>query len=86
VSQLGSQAFAFTVVQGDGGVVAQRQPVTLGQVQGNAYELLGGLDAGTQVAVSSVQLLRDGQPVEPKPAAQSELQEPGVGGASDAGQ
>jgi len=86
VSQLGSQAFAFTVVQGDGGVVAQRQPVTLGQVQGNAYELLGGLDAGTQVAVSSVQLLRDGQPVEPKPAARREPQEPGVGGASDAGQ
>lgn len=86
VSQLGSQAFAFTVVPGDGGVVAQRQPVTLGQVQGNAYELLGGLDAGTQVAVSSVQLLRDGQPVEPRPAARREPQEPGVGGASDAGQ
>lgn len=86
VSQLGSQAFAFTVVPGDGGVVAQRQPVTLGLVQGNAYELLGGLDAGTQVAVSSVQLLRDGQPVEPKPAARREPQEPGVGGASDAGQ
>jgi membrane fusion protein, multidrug efflux system len=86
VSQLGSQAFAFTVVQGDGGVVAQRQPVTLGQVQGNDYELLGGLDAGTQVAVSGVQLLRDGQPVEPKPATQREPQEPGVGGASDAGQ
>jgi RND family efflux transporter MFP subunit len=86
VSQLGSQAFVFTVVRGDGGVVAQRQPVTLGQVQGNAYELLGGLDGGTQVAVSSVQLLRDGQPVEPKPATQRQPQEPGVGGASDAGQ
>ncbi len=85
VSQLGSQAFAFTVVPGDGGVVAQRQPVSLGQVQGNAYELLGGLDAGTQVAVSGVQLLRDGQPVEPRPAARREPQGPGVGGASDAG-
>ena len=50
------------------------------------WTLLGGLDAGTQVAVSSVQLLRDGQPVEPKPAARREPQEPGVGGASDAGQ
>jgi RND family efflux transporter MFP subunit len=86
VSWLGSQAFVFTVVPGDGGVVAQRQPVALGQVQGNAYELQGGLDAGTQVAVSGVQLLRDGQPVEPRSAAPERPQGTGVGGASDAGQ
>jgi RND family efflux transporter MFP subunit len=85
VSQLGSQAFAFTVVQGDGGTVVQRQPVTLGQVEGNSYELVGGLTAGTQVAVSGVQLLRDGQPVEPKPATPKGSQGQGIGGASDAG-
>jgi RND family efflux transporter MFP subunit len=86
VSRLGSQVFAFTVVPGDGGTVAQRQPVTLGQIEGNAYELLEGLEAGTQVAVSGVQLLRDGQPVQPKPATPRGSQGTGVGGASDAGQ
>ncbi|HYH95028.1 efflux RND transporter periplasmic adaptor subunit [Hyalangium sp.] len=87
VSRLGSQSFAYTVVSGDGGMVAQRQPVTLGQLEGNAYELLEGLEAGTQVAVSGVQLLKDGQPVAPKPAAPKGAQQgAGVGGASDAGQ
>ncbi|WP_224366272.1 efflux RND transporter periplasmic adaptor subunit [Hyalangium versicolor] len=86
VSRLGSQAFAFTVVPGDGGTVVQRQPVTLGQIEGNSYELTGGLDAGTQVAVSGVQLLRDGQPVQPKPATPKGSQATGMGGASDAGQ
>ncbi len=86
VSQLGSQFFAFTVVQGDGGTVVQRQPVTLGRVEGNSYELVGGLDAGTQVAVSGVQLLRDGQPVQPKPVTPRGAQGAGLGGASDAGQ
>ncbi|WP_224248453.1 efflux RND transporter periplasmic adaptor subunit [Hyalangium gracile] len=86
VSRLGSQAFAFTVIPGDGGTVVQRQPVTLGQIEGNAYELVGGLEEGTRVAVSGVQLLRDGQPVQPKPATPRGSQETGVGGASDAGQ
>jgi RND family efflux transporter MFP subunit len=85
VSQLGSQAFAFTVVQADGGTVVQRQPVTLGRVQGNSYELVGGLDAGTQVAVSGVQLLKDGQPVQPKPATPRGAQGTGLGGGADAG-
>lgn len=85
VSQLGSQSFAFTVVQADGGTVVQRQPVTLGRVQGNSYELVGGLDAGTQVAVSGVQLLKDGQPVQPKPAAPRGAQGTGLGGGADAG-
>lgn len=85
VSQLGSQAFAFTVVPGDGGTVVQRQPITLGRVEGNSYELVGGLNEGTQVAVSSVQLLRDGQPVQPKPATPKGSQGTGMGGAADAG-
>lgn len=86
VSRLGSQAFVFTAVPGDGGTVAQRAPVTLGQIEGNSYAVLEGLDAGVQVAVSGVQLLRDGQPVQAKPAAPKGSQGTGVGGASDAGQ
>jgi RND family efflux transporter MFP subunit len=86
VSQLGSQSFAFMVVPGDaGGMVVQRQPVTLGQMEGNSYEVLGGLKPGAQVAVSGVQLLRDGQSVEPKPPTAKTPEAPGVGGASDAG-
>lgn len=86
VTQLGSQAFATVAQPSDGGTVAQRQPVKLGPIDGNAYELLGGLDAGTQVIIGSLQQLRDGQPIQPKPVQPPPGgEEQGVGGSADAG-
>jgi len=85
VSQQSSQFFATVVTQGDGGgTVAQRVPIQLGQIQDNYYEVLGGLKEGTPVVVGSLQAIRDGQPVQPKPARLRE-EESGIGGASDAG-
>ncbi|MFP2932261.1 efflux RND transporter periplasmic adaptor subunit [Pyxidicoccus sp. 3LG] len=82
VTRISSQSFVYVVGQGDGGTVAQRAPVSLGQVADNAYEVTGGLDAGTQVVVSGIQLLRDGQPIQPMPAQPSDAGEPrGVGGS-----
>jgi RND family efflux transporter MFP subunit len=88
VTRQGTETFAFIVAPGDGGTpVARRTPVDLGQIQGNDYEVVGGLDAGTQVVVSGLQLLRDGSPIQPKPARPPGAQEgPGVGGGADAGQ
>ncbi|QSQ21761.1 efflux RND transporter periplasmic adaptor subunit [Pyxidicoccus parkwayensis] len=84
VTRISSQSFVYTVGQGDAGTVAQRTPVTLGQVSGNAYEVMGGVDAGTQVVVSSIQLLRDGAPIQPMPAKQEAQGAPhGVGGSGD---
>ena len=84
VTRISSQSFVYVVGQGDAGTVAQRAPVTLGQVTGNAYEVVGGLDAGTQVVVSGIQLLRDGQPIQPTPAKpQGEGAPRGVGGSGD---
>lgn len=86
VTQQSSQFFAMVAAQGDGGTpVAQRRPVKLGELEGNYYELLDGLDAGTQVVVGSLQALRDGQPIQPKPVQQLPGEGPGVGGAGDAG-
>ncbi|RKH12884.1 efflux RND transporter periplasmic adaptor subunit [Corallococcus sp. CA053C] len=89
VTRQGSQAFALVVAEGDGGTVAKRQPVTLGLVEGNDYEVVKGLEAGTQVVVSGVQALRDGMPIQPKPAQQQQgmPQAPaqGIGGGADAG-
>jgi RND family efflux transporter MFP subunit len=94
VTRQGSQSFAMIVGEGDGGTVVQRQPVTLGLVEGNDYEVLKGLDAGTQIIISGVQQLRDGMPVQPKPAQRPQGQAEGmplppaqgVGGGADAGQ
>jgi RND family efflux transporter MFP subunit len=86
VTQQSSQFFAMVAAQGDGGTpVAQRRPVKLGGLEGNYYELLEGLDAGTPVIVGSLQQLRDGQPIQPRPARQLPGEGPGVGGAGDAG-
>jgi RND family efflux transporter MFP subunit len=86
VTQQSSQFFAMVVGQGDGGTaIAQRRPVKLGELQDNFYEVLGGLDVGTQVIVGSLQALRDGQPIQPKPAKQPQGKEQGVGGGGDAG-
>ncbi|WNG31380.1 efflux RND transporter periplasmic adaptor subunit [Cystobacter fuscus] len=87
VSQQSSQFFATVVAEGDGGMsVAQRTPVKLGQLQDNHYEVLGGLKQGTPVIIGSLQAIRDGQPIEPKPAKpRPEQEEQGVGGAANTG-
>ncbi|NOK01600.1 MULTISPECIES: efflux RND transporter periplasmic adaptor subunit [Myxococcus] len=79
VTRISSQAFVFVVQDSDAGTVAQRAPVSLGLVSGNDYEVTGGLDAGTPVVLSGIQLLRDGQPIQPK--APSRKPPHGVGGS-----
>lgn len=85
VTQQSSQFFAMVVAQGDGGTaIAQRRPVKLGELQDNYYEVLGGLDVGTPVIVGSLQSIRDGQPIQPRPV-KPQAEEQGVGGGADAG-
>ncbi len=89
VSRQSGQDFALVVMQGDGGgPVVHLQPVKLGQVEGNTFEVRSGLQPGAVVAVGSVQLLRDGQPVQPRPVPEERGRQegPGVGGGADAGE
>jgi RND family efflux transporter MFP subunit len=44
---------------------ARQRPVTLGQIAGNHYVVLSGLQPGEQVVVSGVQKLADGAPITP---------------------
>ncbi|MCP3169359.1 efflux RND transporter periplasmic adaptor subunit [Myxococcus qinghaiensis] len=83
VTQISSQSFVYVVGSADGGTIARRTPLEVGDVTGNDYEVTGGLDAGAQVVVTGLQVLRDGQPIKPTPA---KPEGQGVGGASDAGQ
>ncbi|XXF75423.1 efflux RND transporter periplasmic adaptor subunit [Myxococcaceae bacterium GXIMD 01537] len=85
VARQSGQDFALVVAQGDGGgPVVHLTPVKLGEVEGNYFEVKSGLKPGDKVAVGSVQLLRDGQPIQPRPVAEG--QQPGVGGGADAGE
>ncbi|MFP2961373.1 efflux RND transporter periplasmic adaptor subunit [Myxococcus sp. 1LA] len=62
------QAFAMVVLEKDGKTVVERRPITLGALGEMAYVVEKGLQSGDQVAVSSMQALRDGTAVKPKQA------------------
>ena len=83
VTRISSQSFVFVMRDSDAGTVAQRAPVSLGLVSGNDYEVTGGLDAGTPVVLSGIQMLRDGQPIQPKAPSRKPPQ--GVGGSGTDG-
>jgi RND family efflux transporter MFP subunit len=60
------QPFALVVREKDGKSVVERRPIKLGALGDLAYVVEGGLKEGEQVAVSSLQALRDGAPVKVK--------------------
>jgi RND family efflux transporter MFP subunit len=51
-----------------GGAVAHQRPITVGDVVGNDYVVLGGLKPGDRIVASGVQKLADGMPIMPLPA------------------
>ena len=60
------QPFAFVVQDKEGKTVVERRPITLGALGEQSYVVENGLRAGDRVAVSSLQLLRDGAAVKVK--------------------
>ncbi len=62
------QPFVFVVQNGPSGMVVTRKPVMLGPLGEQNYVVESGLAPGDQIATSSLQALRDGARVKPKPA------------------
>ncbi|MGD1861516.1 MAG: efflux RND transporter periplasmic adaptor subunit [Leptolyngbyaceae cyanobacterium] len=46
--------------------VARLRPVELGEIQGNSYEILSGLEPGETIVVSGILNLQDGSPILPQ--------------------
>ncbi len=69
VSRVGGQTFAFVVGEQKGQTVAQQRSVQLGEIVGNDYEVLNGIQPGDKVITTSVNMLVDGMPVVPESAA-----------------
>jgi RND family efflux transporter MFP subunit len=66
VSRLSGKMFAF-VAEGQGQqAVARQRVIEVGDLVGNDYVVLSGLQAGDRIIVSSVQMLADGMPVVPQ--------------------
>ena len=66
VSTLGGQRFVFVATSGESGeaeLVAKQQPVKLGTIQGQAFQVISGLKEGDRIAVSRILDLKDGTPI-----------------------
>jgi RND family efflux transporter MFP subunit len=65
VSRISGLYFAF-VAEGTGSsLVAKQRPLKIGEIVGNDYVVLEGINPGDRVIVSGTQFLRDGAPVKP---------------------
>lgn len=81
------QPFAFVVQDKEGKTVVERRPIKLGALGEQSYVVESGLREGDRIAVSSLQLLRDGAPVKvkPPPPAVVGADAPGATGGSTGG-
>ncbi len=67
VTTIGGQSFVFVAkenqVNGKNQLVARQVPVTVGDIQGQQYQIEKGLNSGDQVITSGTIKLRDGSPI-----------------------
>jgi RND family efflux transporter MFP subunit len=69
VARINAQFFAFVAEKRDQGLIARQKPVQLGDIIGNEYIVVSGLQPGEQLIVSGLQKIRDNAPVMPAPPA-----------------
>ena len=63
VQRINGQFFAFLAVKEANGTLARQRLLRLGDIVGNSYPVLEGLQPGDHVIVSGTQFLQDGAPV-----------------------
>jgi RND family efflux transporter MFP subunit len=63
VTRVNGQFFAYVIERQGEMTVARQKGVTLGDVVGNEYRVLGGLAAGEQLITGGIQKIGDGAPV-----------------------
>ncbi|NEP03084.1 MAG: efflux RND transporter periplasmic adaptor subunit [Symploca sp. SIO2E9] len=71
VSRIDGQKFVFVAQPGESPAgepiqVVKQTSVELGDIQGEKYQVLSGLEAGEKIAVSDILNLRDGVPIAPE--------------------
>lgn len=88
VTRIGNQSFVFVAEEetgedGESRLVARQKPVQLGPIQGQAYEVQSGVNAGDRLIVSGIQRLADGAPIAPENATSGATAEPAVARPDD---
>lgn len=76
VTRVGGQSFVYVVDKttsenGEMMDIVSQRPVQLGGIQGNSYQVLGGLEPGESIAVTNILKLRDGAPIQTETQASS---------------
>jgi multidrug efflux pump subunit AcrA (membrane-fusion protein) len=66
VTRIGGQAFAYIAERQNGQFVARQRAIQVGDMAGNDYVVLDGIQPGDQIITSGVQMLADGAPVAPQ--------------------
>jgi RND family efflux transporter MFP subunit len=65
VTRVGGMPFVYVAENNGKVTVARQKPVQLGDVHGNDYVILGGINPGEEMIVTGTQMLVDGVPVAP---------------------
>ncbi len=68
VLRINGQYFVFVAEKNGQQMVAKQRPVKVGDIVGNDYPVLSGVQPGDQVVVSGVQKLADNAPIQPQGA------------------
>jgi RND family efflux transporter MFP subunit len=66
VSNVGAQSFVFVAQKTGSKQTVRRQPVKLGAIQGQSYQVIDGVKPGDQIAVTRILNLKDGSPIQPE--------------------
>ena len=67
ISRVAGQDFVFVAETNEKSQrVARQQPVKLGEIQGNSYQVIEGLKAGEEIVTSGIQKLSNGAPIVPE--------------------
>ncbi|AFZ46893.1 efflux transporter, RND family, MFP subunit [Cyanobacterium stanieri PCC 7202] len=73
ITRMGANNFVFVAEPDDNGegdepsLVAKQRPVEIGNLQGNSYPILEGLEEGEQIVSAGIMNLQDGSPITPLP-------------------
>lgn len=76
ISRIGGQSFVFVAEEqeaedGTATLVAKQKPVVLGDIQGQSYQVISGVEAGDKLVVSGILNLSDGVPITAESLASS---------------
>jgi RND family efflux transporter MFP subunit len=66
VSDVGAQQFVYVAQTAGSKQTVRKQPVKLGAIQGQNYQVLDGVKPGDQIAVTQILTLKDGSPIKPE--------------------